>query len=124
MLVAGPEFWILGHVADLAGARIDGVPYHDNLDFPYAEFMRAAEAHKPDLIVIINPNNATGTSVDADFIEEVASRYPGIPVIVDEAYYEYTGRTVAVLIGSRRKHVPLMASSHAFPMAGARLLYR
>ncbi len=123
MLVARPEFSIFGHVADLAGARIDGVPYHDNLDFPYAEFMRAAEAHKPDLIVIINPNNPTGTSVDADFIEEVASRYPDIPVIVDEAYYEYTGRTVAGLIGSHRNIIVLRTFSKAFAMAGLRLGY-
>src|SRR5260370_10911836 len=122
MLVARPEFSIFGHVADLAGARIDGVPYHDNLDFPYAEFMRAAEAHKPDLIVIINPNNPTGTSVDADFIEEVASRYPDIPVIVDEAYYEYTGRTVAGLIGSHLNIIVPRAFSEDFALAG--LLHR
>ena len=93
MLVARPEFSIFSHVAALIGARVHGVPYQEDLSFPYVEFREAAASGKPDLIVIINPNNPTGTAVADDFILEIASRHTDVPVIVDEAYYEFTGRT-------------------------------
>lgn len=123
MLVARPEFAIFGHVCAVIGARVQGVPYHEDLGFPYAEFRAAAAGAEPDLIVIINPNNPTGTPVETDFISEIASGHPHVPVIVDEAYYEFTGRTVAGLIGSHGNIVVLRTFSKAFAMAGLRLGY-
>ena len=123
LLVARPEFAIFSHVAAVIGARVQGVPYREDLSFPYAEFREAASNAAPDLIVIINPNNPTGTPVTVDFISEIASSHPHVPVIVDEAYYEFTGRTVAGLIGSHSNIVILRTFSKAFAMAGLRLGY-
>jgi histidinol-phosphate aminotransferase len=123
LLVARPEFSIFTHAAALIGAQVRGVPYREDLSFPYAEFREAATSGKPDLIVIINPNNPTGTAVADDFILEIASRHPGVPVIVDEAYYEFTGRTAAQLIASHGNIVVLRTFSKAFAMAGLRLGY-
>lgn len=123
MLVARPEFSIFGHVADLIGAQVDGVPYYEDLSFPYTEFREAAASRKPDLIVIINPNNPTGTAVADDFILELASSYPDVPVVVDEAYYEFTRRTAVGLISSHNNIIVLRTFSKAFAMAGLRLGY-
>ncbi len=123
ILVAQPEFSIFSHVAALIGARVDGVPYHEDLSFPYEEFREAAASGTHDLIVIINPNNPTGTPVADEFIREVASSHPDVPVIVDEAYYEFTGRTSAGLIGSHDNVIVLRTFSKAFAMAGLRLGY-
>src|SRR6266566_3204085 len=123
LLVARPEFPIFSHVAALIGARVDGVPYHEDLGFPYEEFRQAAATHEPDLIVIINPNNPTGTPVTVDFIQEIASQHANIPVLVDEAYYEYTGRSAVGLIHSHENIIVLRTFSKAFAMAGLRLGY-
>ena len=123
LLVARPEFSSFTHVAALIRARVHGVPYHEDLSFPYTEFREAAVSGKPDLIVIINPNNPTGTAVADDFVVEIASNYPDVPVIVDEAYFEFTGRTAAALIASHRNVVVLRTFSKAFAMAGLRLGY-
>ena len=123
LLVARPEFSIFTHVATLIGAQLHGVPYREDLSFPYGEYREAAVSGKPDLIVIINPNNPTGTAVADDFILEIASNHPDVPVIVDEAYYEFTGRTAAGLIASHGNIVVLRTFSKAFAMAGLRLGY-
>src|ERR1700726_3005526 len=123
MLVARPEFAIFGHVAALTGSLVDGVSYNQDLSFPYTQFRQAAAACEPDLIVIINPNNPTGTAVADDFIQEIASRYAHVPVIVDEAYYEYTNRSAVGLIRSHDNIIVLRTFSKAFAMAGLRLGY-
>jgi histidinol-phosphate aminotransferase len=123
LLVARPEFSIFSHVAVRIGAQVDGISYQEDLSFPYVEFREAVANRKPDLIVIINPNNPTGTAVSDDFIREIASSNPDIPVIVDEAYYEFTGRTAVGLIGSHGNIVVLRTFSKAFAMAGLRLGY-
>jgi histidinol-phosphate aminotransferase len=122
MLVARPEFPMFGLTADLLQARTLGVPYGPDLAFPYEAF-RAALAERPDLIVIINPNNPTGTPVDVAFIEEVLRDNPRTPVIVDEAYYEFTGVTVVPLLATYPNLIVLRTFSKAFAMAGLRLGY-
>jgi histidinol-phosphate aminotransferase len=122
MLVARPEFPIFGLTADLLQARTLGVPYSPDLAFPYDEY-RAALAERPDLIVLINPNNPTGTPVDVAFIEEVVRDNPTTPVVVDEAYYEFTGSTVVPLLATYPNLIVLRTFSKAFAMAGLRLGY-
>jgi histidinol-phosphate aminotransferase len=123
MLVARPEFSIFSHIAALTGALVEGVSYKEDLSFPYEQFSQAAAACEPDLIVIINPNNPTGTAVEPDFIRMIASRYAHVPVIVDEAYYEYTDQTAVGLIRSHENIIVLRTFSKAFAMAGLRLGY-
>lgn len=122
MLVARPEFPMFGITADLLEVRTRGVPYGPDLTFPYEAF-RAALAERPDLIVLINPNNPTGTPVDVAFIEEVARDYPTTPVIVDEAYFEFTGATVVPLLATYPNLIVLRTFSKAFALAGLRLGY-
>ncbi|MDG5805283.1 histidinol-phosphate transaminase [Streptomyces ossamyceticus] len=122
MLVATPEFIPFRRVAGLLGAQVEGVPYEPDFTFPYARF-RAAAQRKPALIVFINPNNPTGTLVDPEFIREILAEHPDIPVIVDEAYYEFTGVTVAPWVKRYRNLIVFRTFSKAFAMAGLRLGY-
>lgn len=123
MLVARPEFVIFGHAAGLAGAEVLGVPYGPDLEFPYQAFREAAATGAPEAIVFINPNNPTGTPVDVDFIAEIVAAHPETPVLVDEAYVEFTGATVAPLVPAHPNLIVLRTFSKAFAMAGLRLGY-
>jgi histidinol-phosphate aminotransferase len=122
MLVATPEFIPFRRVAELLGAQVEGVPYEPDFTFPYRGFRSAAQ-RKPALIVFINPNNPTGTLVDPEFIRETLVEYPDTPVIVDEAYYEFTGVTVAPWVARYRNLIVFRTFSKAFAMAGLRLGY-
>jgi histidinol-phosphate aminotransferase len=122
MLVARPEFAIFGHTAGLLEATIRGVSFGPDLEFPYDDFASALTT-RPDLIVFINPNNPTGTPVDLSFVEKTASAWPDVPVIVDEAYFEFTGATAVPLIETYPNLIVLRTFSKAFAMAGLRLGY-
>jgi histidinol-phosphate aminotransferase len=123
MVTARPEFPVFTQVASTIGARITPVLYKPDLSFPYADFTAALKAYRPAAIVLINPNNPTGTSIDLDYIVNVVTTYPNIPVIVDEAYYEYTGQTVLPLVKAYPNLIVLRTFSKAFAMAGLRLGY-
>ncbi|WP_329033045.1 histidinol-phosphate aminotransferase family protein [Streptomyces sp. NBC_01725] len=123
LLIATPEFAIFRQVADLAGAVVTGIPYEGgSFDFPYEKFRAAAES-RPRVIAFINPNNPTGSPVDLDFVREIASTYPDIPVIVDEAYYEFTKISAARFTLSHPNVIVFRTFSKAFAMAGLRLGY-
>ncbi|MGX1778198.1 aminotransferase class I/II-fold pyridoxal phosphate-dependent enzyme [Nocardia brasiliensis] len=121
MLIAQPEYPVYGTIARSTGARILGVPFEPGLRFPYRQF--AAAATRADLIVLINPNNPTGTGVDRDFIEQLLRAHPSTPVVVDEAYYEFTGATVVALTRQYDNLIVVRTFSKAFAMPGLRLGY-
>ena len=55
-----------------------------------------------DLIWVCNPNNPTGELVEPEEIAALARAHPDAAVVVDEAYYEYGGKTVVPLSPRRR----------------------
>ncbi len=122
MVVARPEFPIFSHVANLIGAEIVGVPYEADFRFPHDAFARAITP-ETRLIVVINPNNPTGTAVELDYIERLLKEHPSIPVLVDEAYVEYTRTTAADLLPRYDNLVLFRTFSKAYSMAGLRLGY-
>lgn len=123
LMIARPEFAVFSHVAETIGAVVQPVPYNDDLSFPYRAFTDAIISMKPDLIVLINPNNPTGSEIDVDYIRGTVAANPGTPVVVDEAYYEFTGQTVVPLVPTHPNLIILRTFSKAFAMAGLRLGY-
>jgi histidinol-phosphate aminotransferase len=122
MVVAQPEFPIFSQVAGVIGARVCGVLFRDDFMFPFQELIDAITT-ETRLIVIINPNNPTGTAVSLSEIETILKKYPDIPVLVDEAYFEYTGVTVQGHLESHENLIITRTFSKAFAMAGLRLGY-
>ena len=62
--------------------------------------IKAAITDKTRIIFVTSPNNPTGTIVpEKDILELLAT---GLPVVVDEAYYEFSGQTVANLVPQYR----------------------
>jgi len=122
MVIARPEFTMFGNIAHLLEARIAGVPYGEEFRFPYETFHEAVSS-ATRLIVVINPNNPTGTPVSLDYIEGLLQRFPEIPILVDEAYYEYTGCTALKFLNRYDNLILLRTFSKAFAMAGLRLGY-
>jgi histidinol-phosphate aminotransferase len=119
---ARPEFPMFGQIAGLLDARIIGVPYRRDLSFPYEEF-RKVVAPPTRVAVVINPNNPTGTPVERDYIESLVREFSATPILVDEAYFEYTNCTVIDLVPKYPNLIVLRTFSKAFAMAGLRLGY-
>ena len=76
-----------------------------------------------DLVWLCNPNNPTGELVEPEEIDAIARANPGAAVVVDEAYFEYGGKTVAPLIADTPNLVAIRTLSKAFGLAALRVGY-
>lgn len=122
MLIAQPEFPIFSQVAKVIGAEVQGVPYNSDMSFPFEQFLKAVQSNTK-LIILINPNNPTGTALTLDQIETILAENSNLPVVVDEAYFEFTGVTSRDLLERYNNLIIIRTFSKAFAMAGLRLGY-
>ncbi|MGR0480407.1 MAG: pyridoxal phosphate-dependent aminotransferase [Candidatus Electronema sp. V4] len=119
LVMAQPGFPMFGQIAGVIGAKIKGVPYTSDLRFPRREFF-AAVSPATKLIVLVNPDNPTGVAISLDVIEEALALRPDLPVLVDEAYFEFTGATALPLLEKYPNLIILRTFSKAFALGGLR----
>jgi histidinol-phosphate aminotransferase len=81
----------------------------------------AAVTDKTRMIFIACPNNPTGNLVPEDDILRLAGI--GLPLVIDEAYYEFSGQTVANLVPKYKNLIVLRTFSKWAGLAGLRLGY-
>jgi histidinol-phosphate aminotransferase len=83
--------------------------------------IKAAITDRTRAIFLANPNNPTGNLVSkADILELVTT---GVPLIIDEAYYEFSGETVAHLVPAYDNLMVLRTFSKWAGLAGLRVGY-
>lgn len=68
----------------------DAATYADAPGLAWSEI--EAEADRAEVVVFVNPNNPTGTTVGADQVVEFAEARPGTVVLVDESFADFSGR--------------------------------
>jgi histidinol-phosphate aminotransferase len=123
MVMAKPGFFVTESCARSAGATVVAPEYpRADMAFPLAGVL-AAVTPRTRLIVVVSPNNPTGTCASLEQIETLLRTHPGVPVMVDEAYYEFSGRTAAPLLDRYDNLVITRTFSKAFALAGLRLGY-
>ena len=113
----------------VAGATPVQIPLTDDAVYDL-HAMADAITERTRLIFVCNPNNPTGTVVDADDLIDFLRRVPPeVIVVLDEAYYEYmrlsdAQRYDAVeLYRQFRNLVVLRTFSKAYGLAGLRVGY-
>jgi len=83
--------------------------------------VKAAIGRKTKIIFLANPNSPTGNiTPQKDILEIVAT---GVPVVVDEAYYEFSGETVVPLVSRYENLMVLRTFSKWAGLAGLRVGY-
>lgn len=83
--------------------------------------VKAAITDKTKLVVLTNPNNPTGNLMPKKDILEIVDT--GVPVLVDEAYYEFCGETVVPLVSQYENLIVLRTFSKWAGLAGLRVGY-
>jgi histidinol-phosphate aminotransferase len=83
--------------------------------------VKKAITKKTKLILLATPNNPTGTLMPEEDIVRVLDT--GLPVVVDEAYYEFCGKTIAPLVGQYKNLMVLRTFSKWAGLAGLRIGY-
>ncbi len=81
------------------------------------------EPDDADLIWVCNPNNPTGELVEPAELAGLARSHPEAAVVVDEAYFEYSGESVVPLIAGAPNLIAIRTLSKAFGLAALRVGY-
>lgn len=77
---------------------------------------------KPQLIFLCYPNNPTGDYFDEAKILDLINNFNGI-IAVDEAYFEFGGKTLAGCFSDYPHVVVIRTFSKIFSLAGLRVGY-
>ena len=117
-----PGFTMFNQVAKTLGCSLEGPQFKPDFIFPHDDLKSSIDKNT-SLIVIINPNNPTGTSVSQYQIEDLLLSFPNIPILVDEAYYEFTGNTSVPLLKKYSNLIVIRTFSKALGIPGLRLGY-
>ena len=120
VMVILPAFDMYQISAQVAGAKVIGVPAADDYAFPVGAVLQAINP-RTRMVVITNPNNPTGAVASRADILKVLAAAPGAAVLLDEAYFDFYGQTMMDQIGKIPNLFIVRTFSKAYGLAGLRL---
>lgn len=116
-----PSYAMYRFYADVAGAAVREIDYRPgDLAFPEQELLEAL-GPSTRAVLIANPNNPTGTGASRPVLEKILAKAPNAAVLVDEAYYEFSGVTMLDRIGDYPNLFVSRTFSKVFGLAAMRL---
>ena len=115
-----PTFGIYSFSTKLCDGVLVDVPRDEAFNINIAK-VKAAITPKTKLIFVTNPNNPTGNLTSEKDIVELLET--GVPVIVDEAYYEFSRQTILPLFTKYENLIVLRTFSKWAGLAGLRVGY-
>ncbi len=121
VLLLRPSYAMYRFYSEVAGAGIREIPYRaQKLAFPLEELL---DAIRPSTraILIANPNNPTGTGTSRAGIERILEKATNAAVLIDEAYYEFSGVTALPLLNDYPNLFVSRTFSKVYGMAAMRL---
>ncbi len=99
LLTTTPTFGYYTPCAAMQGMDIIAIPYEgETFEFPLKKIRTALTEHKPKLLLICNPNNPTGTILNAETILQLAVEAPETLIVVDELYEAFCGSSLLPLV--------------------------
>lgn len=109
---------------ELISTKFGAVVLKENLnpDFTFNCEKFLERVPDAEIIFLCTPNNPTGTEIPAEEIEKILKSTEK-PVIVDEAYYEFSGKTSAGLLNKHPNLIVLRTFSKAYGLASLRIGY-
>jgi len=119
-IVVVPTFGMYEVYASATGATITTVASREGFRFPIAEVL-ASVSPRTRLIAIANPNNPTGTVATAEELMNIVDRASDAAVLIDEAYFDFYGRSLVNEVSRRKNLFIARTFSKAYGMAGLRI---
>jgi len=119
-----PTFAMFKFYAQIVDAKIKEILYTSNLTFPTKKVLNGI-SKKTKLVVLCNPNNPTGTLIEKKDIVKIVEKAQknDALVLLDEAYYQYSGAECLDLIGKYDNLIIIRTFSKAYGLGGLRLGY-
>jgi histidinol-phosphate aminotransferase len=119
-IIVVPTYSMYAIYTKAAGGEVIQVRAAEDFSFPLTAVMKTVTS-RTRLIAIANPNNPTGSVVSSDELLALAHSAPQAALLVDEAYFEFYGKT---MLERRREAANVFVArtfSKAYGMAGLRL---
>src|SRR5437763_4658298 len=122
VLISEPTFARYRQVATVLGGEVLSVPLNKELKFDAQALREAVAREEPDVIILCSPNNPTGCRIEREELASLLDSTGGI-VVIDEAYFEFSGQTVAPLLERHANLAVFRTFSKALALAALRVGY-
>ncbi|MBU2228314.1 MAG: histidinol-phosphate transaminase [Proteobacteria bacterium] len=119
VMIPSPTFAMYRISSINAGLRVAAVPLDEAFDLDLKAMRERMENHPPALTFLAYPNNPTGNCFTAERIEAILNESPGI-VVVDEAYFHFSGKTFLSLL-DRYENLVILRSLSKVGLAAMRI---
>ena len=120
VLFVEPTYAMYRFYSELAGARVIAPRYDAEMRFPWNDVL--AELRKsPRVFFLPNPNSPTGNLLSQGELQRILKAARRTMVVIDEAYFEFSGVTVIPWIRRHKNLIVTRTFSKTAGMAGLRL---
>jgi len=120
VLLVEPTYAMYRFYSELAGARIVAARYDSEMCFTWNNVM--AELRKgPRVFFLPNPNSPTGNLLSTRELRRILKAATRTMVVIDEAYFEFSGVTVIPWIRRHKNLIVTRTFSKTAGLAGLRL---
>ena len=121
LLIPVPTFPVYEFFHSVAGGTIVRIPCGEQFRPPVEEIICALKKRKIRWLALANPNNPTGTQIAERDLRAILKAAPKTVVLVDEAYYDFSGQTVLPWIRKYPNLIVTRTFSKAFGLAALRM---
>ncbi len=122
VIIPVPTFEMYKIISKINGARVIEIPLTKNFDIDDKNIIKYAKITKTKFIFVAYPNNPTGNCFSKDKILNIIKNTDAI-VVIDEAYFEFSGKTFIKYLKKFKNLVILRTFSKAFSIAALRVGY-
>lgn len=123
VLIVGPTYDNFRLTCESQGAEVHYFYYDDEFNLDESGLKKYISQIKPRILYLCNPNNPSGTLVTRKFLANLSREFSNTAFIIDEAYYEFSGETVAADVISQNNLFICRTFSKAFGIANVRAGY-
>jgi histidinol-phosphate aminotransferase len=122
VLISEPTFALYRQITTILGGEVVSVSLTPQLTYDSEALLSAVKSNQPRLIILCSPNNPTGCVMETSDLVALLEASPGL-VVVDEAYFEFSGQTAGPLLGRYPNLIVLRTFSKAMALAAFRVGY-
>jgi len=120
VLLVEPTYAMYRFYSELAGARIAAPRYDAEMRFPWNDVLTELK-RCPRVLFLPNPNSPTGNLLSAVELRRILQAAARTMVVIDEAYFEFSGVTVIPWIRRCKNLIVTRTFSKTAGLAGLRL---
>ena len=122
VVIPEPTFSLYALLTEVLGGRPVRVPLGAGFAYDVDALIRAQREHRATVQIVCSPNNPTGSLLRLADVARLCRETDAL-VVVDEAYHEFAGQSVAPLLHDHPNLIVLRTFSKAMAMAGLRVGY-